>query len=107
MRRVISKSSKSVIARYFVFKSKCMFGGRAPPGLLKELKRFPDLIFRQQNHQKLWRPGTAWTRWGSFITPPDTLKPQWVPWKRKLSSAVRALFVEEEGVEVSGRGGDE
>ena len=47
--RVISKSSKCVIARYFVFKSKCMFGGR------------------------------------------------WVPWKGKLSSAVRALFVEEEG----------
>ena len=37
----------------------------------------------------------------------DTLKPQWVPWKGKLSSAVRALFIEEEGVEVSGRGGDE
>ena len=26
-------SFKSVIARDFVFKSKCMFGGRAPPGL--------------------------------------------------------------------------
>ena len=42
---------------------------------------------------------------GELITPPDTLKPQLVPWKGKLSSAVRALFVGEEGVEVSGRVG--
>jgi len=43
----------SAIARDFVFMSKCMFGGWAPAGLLRELKRFPDLIFRRQNHQKL------------------------------------------------------
>jgi hypothetical protein len=32
-------TSKSVIARDFVVKSKCMFGGRTPPGLLRELPR--------------------------------------------------------------------
>ena len=45
MRRV---TSKSIIARDFVFRSKCMFGGRA----LRELRRSPDLIFRPQNDQK-------------------------------------------------------
>ena len=38
MRKV---TSKSVIARDFVFKSKCMFGGRAPPEPAGELERSP------------------------------------------------------------------
>ena len=38
MRRV---TSKSVIARDFVFKPKCMFGGRAPPEPAGELERSP------------------------------------------------------------------
>ena len=42
-------SSKYIIARDFVFRSKCMFGGRASPDLLR---RFPYLIFRPQNQQK-------------------------------------------------------
>ena len=51
--------SKSVIARDFVFKSKCMFGGWASPALLRELKHFPDFIFRPQNHQKHLVAGPA------------------------------------------------
>ena len=42
----------SAIARELILMSKCMFGGRAPPGLLREPKRFPDLIFRPQNTKK-------------------------------------------------------
>ena len=49
MRRV---TSKSIITRDFVFRSKCMFGGRASQDLLRGLRRFLDLIFRPQNHQK-------------------------------------------------------
>ena len=49
MRRV---TSKSVIARNFVFKSKCMFSVGLRPTLLRELRRFPDLIFRPPIHQK-------------------------------------------------------
>ena len=45
-------TSKSVIVRDIVFKSKCRFGGRDPSALLRELSRFPDLIFRPQNHPK-------------------------------------------------------
>ena len=48
MRRDTSKS-----ARDFVFRSKCMFGGRALPGPAeRELKRSPDFIFKSQMHQK-------------------------------------------------------
>ena len=53
MRRV---TSKSIIARDFVFRSKCMFGGRASPDLLR---RFPDLIFRPQNRQKRLAAGLS------------------------------------------------
>ena len=49
MRRV---TSKSFIARDFVFRSKCMLAAGLRPDLLIELRRFPDLIFRTQNHQK-------------------------------------------------------
>ena len=46
-------TSKSIIARDFVFKSKSMLGGRAPPGPAERAYRlFPDHIFAQQNHQK-------------------------------------------------------
>ena len=38
MRKV---TSKYVIARDFVFKSKCMFGGKAPPEPAGELARSP------------------------------------------------------------------
>ena len=41
MRKV---TSKSFLARYFVFKSKCMFGGRAPPEPAGELERSPDTL---------------------------------------------------------------
>ena len=34
-------TSKSIIARDFVFKSKCMLGGRAPPEPAVELERSP------------------------------------------------------------------
>ena len=44
--------SKFVIARDFVFKSKCMFGGGFRLELLRELRRFPELIFRPQMYQK-------------------------------------------------------
>ena len=49
MKRV---TSKFVIARDFVFKSKCMFSGGLRPELLRELRRFPELIFRPQMYQK-------------------------------------------------------
>ena len=41
MRKV---TSKSVNARDFVFKSKCMFGGRAPPELAGSLSAPPDTL---------------------------------------------------------------
>ena len=43
-------TSKSIIARNFVFKSKCMLSAGLRPDLLKELRSFPDLV--PQNHQK-------------------------------------------------------
>ena len=44
MRRVTSKSSKSFVARDIVFNTKCMFGGRAPPGPAGELERSQDTL---------------------------------------------------------------
>src|SRR5271157_1069397 len=73
MRRV---TSKSIIARDFVFRSKCMFGGRA----LRDLRRFPDLIFRPQNHQKRLAAGLRPDPLGSLSAPPGPLA-QWVPCK--------------------------
>src|SRR5208282_5855841 len=49
MRRV---TSKSIIARDFVFRSNACLVAGLRPDLLRELRRFPDLIFRPQNHQK-------------------------------------------------------
>ena len=49
MRRV---TSKSVFPRDFVFKSNSCLTAGLRPDLLRELKRFPDLIFVSQNHQK-------------------------------------------------------
>src|SRR5208282_5508701 len=46
------------------------------PDLLREVRRFPDLIFRPQNHQNLWRPGSATTRWRELERsprPPSTV----------------------------------
>ena len=37
-------TSKSVIARDFAFKSKCMFGGRTPPEPAGKLERSPDTL---------------------------------------------------------------
>ena len=37
-------TSKSVITRGFVFKPKCMFGGRAEPEPAGELERSPDTL---------------------------------------------------------------
>jgi hypothetical protein len=73
MRRVTFKFDKSAIARDFIFKSKCMFSGRAQPRLLRELKRFPDLIFRPQNHQKRLAAGLRPDPLGELKRSPDTL----------------------------------
>ena len=67
-------TSKSVIARDFVFKSKCMCGAGLCPDLLRELKRFPDLIFRLQKHQKRLAAGLRPNPLGgSFSAPPGPL----------------------------------
>ena len=50
-----------------------MFGGGLRPELLRELRRFPELIFRPQMYQNVWRPGCARTRWGSLSAPPGPL----------------------------------
>ena len=47
-----SVTSKSIIARDFVFQSKCMLAAGPQPDLLRELRHFPYLIFVPQNHQK-------------------------------------------------------
>ena len=63
MRKV---TSKSVIARDFVIKSKCMFGGRVSPTLLRELKRFPQTSFSDHKIiNNVWRPGSTRTCWGA------------------------------------------
>src|SRR5208282_4940517 len=66
MRRV---TSKSFIARDFVFRSKCMLAAGLRPDLLIELRRFPDLIFRPQNHQKRLAAGLRQDPLGSLSAP--------------------------------------
>src|SRR5208282_1022431 len=67
------------------------------PDLLREVRRFPDLIFRPQNHKNFWQPGSARTRWGSLSAPPGPLA-QWVPWKETFKPQY-GRFAARKGVE--------
>ena len=58
-------TSKFVIARDFFFKSKCLFGGGFRPELLRELRRFPELIFRPQ----MYRPQMYQKRLAAGLRP--------------------------------------
>ena len=101
MRRI---TSKSIIARDFVFRSKCMFGGRA----LRELRRSPDLIFRPQYHQKRLAAGLRPDPLGELERsprPPSAVGAM----EGNILAAVWALCGEEggRGGKYFGRSGDE
>ena len=66
-------TSKSIIARDFLFKSKCMLAAELRPDLLRELRRFSDLIFVPQNHQKGLAAGLRPNPLGSLSAPQDPL----------------------------------
>ena len=103
MRRV---TSKSIIARDFVFKSKCMLAAGLLPHLLREFKRFPDLIFRPQNHQKGLAAGLCPDPLGERSSSPDPLSAVGAM-EGNILAAVWALCGEEGGGKYIERSGDE
>ena len=82
-------TSKFVIARDFVLKSKCMFGGGLRPELLRELRRFTELIFRPQMYQKRLVAGLRPDPLGELERSPGPLAAVGLAVKR--SSPVRLL----------------
>ena len=64
--------------------------GGLRPDLLRELRRFPDLIFRQQNHEKRLAAGLRPDLLGELKRSPDPLA-QWVPWREHSSRSMGAL----------------
>src|SRR5208282_5492420 len=93
MRRV---TSESIIARDFVFRSNACLAAGLRPDMLREIRRFPDLIFRPQNHQKGLAAGLCPDPVGELERSPRPLG-QWVLWKEHSSRSKGALCGEEGG----------